>query len=295
MRYYAADYRQYARNALAGNWGTALAVALVAGLLGVNGYSSSFSYSTDWDTFQYYWDQYEPIFTTALAIAAVLSLVYLIIGGAVRLGLCLYNIKLIRGERPQFSVLFSRFDIFGKALGLNLMTALLVFLWSLLFIVPGIVAAYRYAMAPYLLAEYPEMGVMEAIERSKQMMMGCKGRLFCLEFSFFGWILLCMLSLGIGSLWLNPYMCAAEAAFYYERMYAFPYPPQSGYPGIYGPQPGVYYYGQPYGAPYQQPPAGTSPYEPYPPQGGQPGASVPPQNPAPEPESPADKQTPPFE
>ena len=301
MRYYAADYRKYARNALAGNWGTALGVALVAALLGGgDGISlpspsvqfkfspSDFGsgqgnpeYSLGYELGRYFGEFFRsPVFWVFLSIAAVISLVYLLIGGAVELGLCLYNTKLIRGERPQFSVLFSRFQIFGKALGLYLLTGLFVFLWSLLFIVPGIIASYRYAMAPYLLAEYPEMGVMEAITRSKEMMSGYKGRLFCLNLSFIGWSLLCAFTFGIGYLWLNPYMRAAEAAFYYERMYGFPAPPESGYPG----QPQYY---QPYPPQYGQPgayppPYGTGapqagqPYQAYPPQYGQPGACPPP-------------------
>ena len=96
------------------------------------------------------------------------------------------------------------------------MTSLLTFLWSLLFIVPGIIASYRYALAPYLMAENPDMGVMEAIARSKELMNGSKWRLFCLQLSFIGWSLLCVLTLGIGYLWLAPYQNAAEAAFYLE-------------------------------------------------------------------------------
>ena len=96
------------------------------------------------------------------------------------------------------------------------MTSLFVTLWSLLFIIPGIIASYRYALAPYLMTENPEIGVMEAISRSKELMRGNKARLFCLQFSFLGWILLCILTLGIGSLWLSPYMKAAEAAFYLD-------------------------------------------------------------------------------
>ena len=300
MRYYAADYRKYARNALAGNWGTALGVALVAALLGGgDGISlpsvqfkfspsdfgsgqGSPEYSLGYELGRYFGEFLRsPAFWVFLSIAAVISLVYLLIGGAVELGLCLYNTKLIRGERPQFSVLFSRFQIFGKALGLYLLTGLFVFLWSLLFIVPGIIASYRYAMAPYLLAEYPEMGVMEAITRSKEMMSGYKGRLFCLNLSFIGWSLLCAFTFGIGYLWLNPYMRAAEAAFYYERMYGFPAPPESGYPGqpqYYQPYPPQY--GQPgaYPPPYGTgtPPQAGQPYQAYPPQYGQPGACPPP-------------------
>ena len=88
------------------------------------------------------------------------------------------------------------------------------FLWMLLFIIPGIVAAYRYAMTSFILAENPELTAGEAINCSKELMDGNKWRLFCLNFSFIGWIILCGFTLGIGYLWLTPYEQAANAAFY---------------------------------------------------------------------------------
>ena len=101
---------------------------------------------------------------------------------------------------------------------LFLLEGLYIFLWTLLLIVPGIIASYRYAMAPFILAENPDMTPSEAIDASKEMMDGHKWELFCLDFSFFGWLLLNVLTLGLGSLVLNPYMNAARAAFYREVM-----------------------------------------------------------------------------
>ena len=86
----------------------------------------------------------------------------------------------------------------------------------MLFIIPGIIASYSYAMTDYILAETPELTAKEAIERSKDMMEGNRWRLFCLEISFIGWGILSLLTLGIGSLWLTPYMEASMAAFYRE-------------------------------------------------------------------------------
>lgn len=96
------------------------------------------------------------------------------------------------------------------------MRGLYTFLWSLLFIIPGIIAAYSYAMTGYILAEDPELTAGEAISRSKEMMSGNRFRLFCLQFSFIGWEILSALTLGIGNLWLRPYKQAAVAAFYRE-------------------------------------------------------------------------------
>ena len=96
----------------------------------------------------------------------------------------------------------------------NLLVTLYTVLWMLLFIIPGIVAAFRYSMTFYILAENPELSASEAINRSKELMDGNKWRFFCLGASFIGWIILTLFTLGIGNLFLNPYMQAAHAAFY---------------------------------------------------------------------------------
>ena len=85
-----------------------------------------------------------------------------------------------------------------------------------LFIIPGIVATYSYAMTEFILAEHPELTASEAIAQSKEMMTGNRWRLFCLHISFIGWDILCAFTLGIGNLWLRPYKQAANAAFYRE-------------------------------------------------------------------------------
>lgn len=95
---------------------------------------------------------------------------------------------------------------------------LYTFLWSLLFIIPGVVKAYEYRMIPYLLAENPEMSKEEAFAASKQMMDGQKWRTFVLDLSFFGWIILSGLTCGILSIfYVNPYVFSTEAALY-ERL-----------------------------------------------------------------------------
>lgn len=166
--------------------------------------------------------------TTVMILLAIAGVVLFVIGGGIQLGLIRYNLDLLTRENPPaFLTLFSRMSIFGRALGLRLMTGILTALWSLLFVIPGIVAAYRYALAPYLMAEHPEMGVMEAISQSKALMRGNKWRLFCLQMSFIGWGILSTLTMGIGNLWLAPYRNAAETAFYLEltgRRDAMPWP-----------------------------------------------------------------------
>ena len=97
-----------------------------------------------------------------------------------------------------------------------LLMFLLIFLWSLLLIIPGIIKTYSYAMTPYILQENPELTASEAIHRSRMMMKGHKFDLFWLQLSFIGWAFLSILTFGIGFLWLQPYYYTAQAAFYEE-------------------------------------------------------------------------------
>ena len=73
---------------------------------------------------------------------------------------------------------------------------------------------YTYAMTDYILAEHPDMAPGEVMKGSKAMMEGNRWRLFCLQFSFIGWMIVGSLCLGVGTLWVSAYMNAANAAFY---------------------------------------------------------------------------------
>ncbi len=218
----ARDFRFAARASLSGYWGTALLTCFVGVLLG--GIPVSFGTSGILEVFDnlyytlpapFYWDS---------STLPILSRIFLnwglavfLIGGAIELGIWVFFGRISLGERPPFSTLFDRFTLFGKALGLRLFIALFVFLWSLLLFVPGIVASYKYALAPQLMAEYPQMGIREAVDRSKQLMAGYKGSLFCLDISFIGWWFLSALTLGILGLWVTPYFLTARTAFYLNR------------------------------------------------------------------------------
>ncbi len=215
----AKSFRAAARNSLKGYWGWALLICLVGGILGGARASGSLTniITVIKDYVPGYWnDMFWVAGAGFLSVMSIWGWVTLIIGGAIELGLCAYHTRLNLGQKPEFSSLFERFEIFLKALGLRLLMSLFIFLWSLLLVVPGIIAAYRYSMAPYLMAEYPEMGIREAVSRSKELMSGNKGRLFCLDLSFIGWWLLSALTFGILGLWIAPYTLTARAAFYLE-------------------------------------------------------------------------------
>ena len=89
-------------------------------------------------------------------------------------------------------------------------------LWTFLFIIPGIIKAFAYALTPYLLVDCPDLSALQCIKLSNEMMKGHKFDLFYLYLSFIGWILLAILTLGIGMLWLIPYMQTSTASFYLD-------------------------------------------------------------------------------
>lgn len=134
--------------------------------------------------------------------------------GAIMFGLYNYYLEVARRQSPGFSSFFTGFGLFGKSFLLYLLMYIFTYLWMLLLIVPGIIAALRYSQAFYILRDNPEIAPLEAIRRSKAMMDGHKGRLFVLGLTFLGWILLAILTCGIGFLWLYPYMQTASAHFH---------------------------------------------------------------------------------
>ncbi len=138
----------------------------------------------------------------------------LIIGGPMDLGLATFLLSLKRKGDAKIEDLFKGFSVFESSLILYIVRMVFVLLWSLLLIIPGIVAALRYSMAIYILHDAPELTGMEALGRSREMMEGHKGKLFGLYLSFIGWAILCLFTLGIGYLWLAPYMKASETCFY---------------------------------------------------------------------------------
>lgn len=147
--------------------------------------------------------------------------VALIVTGPLYLGFSIFFLKLIRGTPVKIELLFEGFRNFGTAFGTYLIVTLFVILWSLLLIVPGIIAAISYSMTFYIIADDPSIGVFDAVKKSKSMTYGHKKRLFNLYLSFLGWILLGILTLGIGFLWIVPYIKTSEAFFYEDLKQIF--------------------------------------------------------------------------
>ena len=127
------------------------------------------------------------------------------------------------GEVVRIENLFDGFKDYARVFLTNLLQSIYIVLWTLLLIIPGIIKSIAYSQTFFVLKDNPELKNNAAIERSMAMMEGHKMEYFCLILSFIGWIMLSILTLGIGLLWLSPYMATAIAHFYeyvkedYER------------------------------------------------------------------------------
>lgn len=227
--------REIARNALRGHW-QKMFVALVIYYLLTGGVGAMLSYMFNFDASQV--SENIAILSTSRAnmrIAYGDSLYDFLVGGPFVLGLSIFLLTFFRAKQVNNSLIFDGFGQFAKAFLLQLLIWVKVFLWSLLFVIPGIVAYYRYSQAFFILADHPEYSVGKCIEESKRLMQGNKGKLFFLELSFIGWALLASIPSGIiwallpnigfagviagivaamPALVLNVYFYTAQTAFY---------------------------------------------------------------------------------
>lgn len=158
------------------------------------------------------------VFTLVECAAGSIPFAGLLVVCPLLFGFSLCFLRLVRGEDSSEMVgdQFSVFNKYGRYLGGSLLMTLYIILWCLLFIIPGIVKSYAYAMTPYVMNDRPDLDADDCIHESRMMMKGYKWKLFCLDLSFIGWAILCILTLGIGFLWLQPYVEASHAKFYEE-------------------------------------------------------------------------------
>lgn len=131
-----------------------------------------------------------------------------------------FFLSLARAEKPQISQLFTIYADLKYALkliGVSIVVSIFVFLWSLLLIIPGIIKSLAYSQFFFLLRDHPEYSITEAITESRKIMTGYKWKYFLLNLSFIGWGILALITLGIGFLWLIPYISTSLATFYEKR------------------------------------------------------------------------------
>lgn len=154
------------------------------------------------------------LYTAPGLISEKLYILMLLLPGPVSFGLSLYFLKLSRGERATLSVIFQGFKHFVRSLCTYLSLLICIFLWTLIFIIPGIISTISYSQVFFILADNPELSSTEAMKISKNMMQGYKWNYFILQLSFLPWGIGCLFTLGIGFLWLVPYIKTANANFY---------------------------------------------------------------------------------
>lgn len=198
--------RTQAREALRGKWGTGVAATLIFWLIAF--VAQTPNYLSDFMEYVLYASA-----DTLLTLRYV-SLCLLLLILPLSWGYATLFLRNLRGEPVGVENLFDGYRSFSRIFTTYLLQCIYVMLWSLLLIVPGIVKALSYAMTPFVLLDEPTLSRNAAIERSMAMMQGYKSKLFVLYLSFIGWGLLCILTCGIGTLWLYPYMYTAQAAFY---------------------------------------------------------------------------------
>ena len=156
----------------------------------------------------------------------MLAVVIMILRPVIDVGFISYCLKVTRGLGGEYFDIFNGFIFFIKVLMIFIVTTFFQILWSMLFLLPGIAAHYRYRQSYYILLDAPEKGVMQCIRESKQLMAGNKLDLFLVDLSFAGWYILDFIfamtftllsipvTVPIVSLWLTPYMGLTHAAFY---------------------------------------------------------------------------------
>ncbi|MDD3214684.1 MAG: DUF975 family protein [Eubacteriales bacterium] len=225
-------FKSKAMRALKGNWQTALLVSFMADLPMVVSQLMQNTGLRDISLFS----TREAILEAVLAVPSqtwfwmgMVSGLALVVTPVLAVGSNYYFICRLRKQELGFSGVFSRMKVFLKAFFLYLLIVVKVFLWSLLLVVPGIVAMLNYSMAPYYLAEHPESSVWEALNFSKQAMKNQKMNYLLLYLSFIGWLLMAMISEmllgGISvilalvvsqfiQLYMTTYLNAATASFY---------------------------------------------------------------------------------
>ncbi|MFA5528052.1 MAG: DUF975 family protein [Peptostreptococcales bacterium] len=184
------EIRAKARMKLAGNWATAIGITLLLAVIANAAGGSAYIFPF---------------------IGGVFSL---FINSAVYMGTIIFCLNLLETNKAVFMDGFKGFEYILKATGAVALTSMFIFLWSLLLVIPGIIKSYSYSQTLYILAENPDMKIMDAIYESRRMMNGAKGKLFILHLSFIGWFLLSVITFGVGFLWLIPYFSVSMAAFY---------------------------------------------------------------------------------
>lgn len=157
-------------------------------------------------------------------VSPVASLLSLVVGLAmlpIEFGFLVYIVKFVRKEPYELRELFSHFKKFWPIFALNFLVGLFTMLWSLLFIIPGIIAALSYTMSMLIMVDGEE-DAMACIKKSKAMMKGYKWDYVIFNLSFILWHLFGLVTLGLGYIYVGPYLTVSEVLYYEELKEANP-------------------------------------------------------------------------
>lgn len=189
------DMKLKAKKSLKGNWG--ISIALVVVLMAICG-------ALEW-VLTYY---SEHLYIGVLSIVVSLITIPLVLGKTI------YFLKLVKGEDVRFQDLFSGFNNTLKVIGVAILSDVIIIIGYILLIIPGIIFTFMLSQVYYILAENPEIGVIECLKESKRLMEGKKIDYFVLMLSFILWGILTGLTLGLAGLYVIPYYEATVANFY---------------------------------------------------------------------------------
>lgn len=184
--------KTWAKEKIKGNMWTVLGAILIANLIG--SITSSVTVENE-------------------GIALVITIGGGILAYFMEVGLIRYMTNFVKGKETSFELLFSKFKDWKQIVITYLHQFAIIFLWTLLFIVPGIIKGYAYALVAYIIADDSNISSKDALKLSEEMMKGHKGELFVLGLSFIGWHLLAILTLGILEIWIMPYQQTATTKF----------------------------------------------------------------------------------
>ena len=149
-----------------------------------------------------------------LGLGLIGDILSIVVSALIGFGTVSYYLKVSRNDSVDYKEIFSKTDMFLSYIGITLLVGLFIILWGLLFIIPGIIAALNYSLVYYIKLDNPELGVMEVLNKSKQMINGHRWEYLVLGLSFIGWAILGVFTLGILYFWLIPYMEVTYANFY---------------------------------------------------------------------------------
>lgn len=185
-----ATFKKLAKQHLAGKWGAFIGCAVVVWLVS---FGAGF-------------------------VPVIGGLAGMLLAGVTAMAPAALSLAVVRGGTPTMSDAFYGFNSYGKHLGAALLVGLYTFLWSLLFVIPGIIKAFSYSATFFLLRENPNLDANEAITMSRKLMDGHKMEAFTLGLSFIGWWLLVIFTFGLAAFYVGPYVTVTMGEFYAKLM-----------------------------------------------------------------------------